>query len=72
MSAETKTKRVFHPTLDAFTDVPAAQADSWKTLGWRFTNPGHVNEGIEQPVLAARPPSASTLVTASEDPTITK
>lgn len=36
------TRRVYHPTLDAFLDVPRADAEKWKAAGWRLTRPAHV------------------------------
>ena len=53
-------KRIFHPTLNEFRDVPSDQAGSWKALGWRFTNGGHVTAaeggvGVEKPVTDSYP-----------------
>lgn len=65
-----KTKRVYHPQFDVFHDVPAGAADGWKAMGWRFTNPGHVDEDVEHPILSTA--TNATLVTAADDPSITE
>lgn len=36
-------KRVFHPTLGSFEDVPDADVDQWVEAGWRKTAPKHVD-----------------------------
>lgn len=38
------TRRIYHPTLDAYKDVPKKSADAWKAAGWRMTRPDHVTE----------------------------
>lgn len=40
-------KRVYHPTLDSWKDVPAEAVDEWAEAGWRKT-PGkhHTTEGL--------------------------
>lgn len=35
-------KRIYHPTLNEFRDVPEGDAEKWQKVGWRYTNPGHV------------------------------
>ena len=37
-------KRVFHPTGDAFHDVPEGDVEQWAEAGWRKTKPKHVND----------------------------
>lgn len=36
-------KRVYHPTLNSWQDVPEADVDSWAEAGWRKTAPKHVD-----------------------------
>ena len=36
-------KRVFHPTLESFEDVPDDAVDAWAAAGWRKTAPKHVD-----------------------------
>ena len=40
----TEYRRVYHPTLDAWQDVPKADGDKWKAGGWRLTKPEHVDD----------------------------
>jgi hypothetical protein len=35
-------KRIYHPTLDSFQDVPEGSVDEWAEAGWRKTAPKHV------------------------------
>lgn len=37
-------RRVYHPTLNGFKDVPKDSADAWKKAGWRLTP----HEGIDE------------------------
>lgn len=43
-------KRVYHPTADAFKDVPEADVDRWAEAGWRKTKPKHVDDSAALPV----------------------
>lgn len=36
-------KRVYHPTLDAFQDVPEGDVEDWSKAGWLKTKPKHVD-----------------------------
>ena len=36
-------KRVYHPTLNTWQDVPDGDVDSWADAGWRKTAPKHVD-----------------------------
>lgn len=36
-------KRVYHPTLDTFEDIPDGDVEQWADAGWRKTAPKHVN-----------------------------
>ena len=48
--AEQKNKRVFHPSLNQWYDVPEGDVESWAEQGWRKTKPKHVDDG-DAPVL---------------------
>lgn len=37
------TKRVFHPTLNSFEDVPDGDVEKWAAAGWRKTAPKHID-----------------------------
>lgn len=37
-------KRVYHPTLNAWQDVPAAQVEEWGKAGWLKARPKHVDD----------------------------
>ncbi len=55
------TKRVYHPTLDTWQDVPDGDVDSWADAGWRKTAPKHVDttdlpEVGTHPGIASLPP----------------
>lgn len=49
-----KMRRIYHPHMNEYRDIPASNADSWKASGWRMTNPGHVTarEGLDGPARA--------------------
>ena len=34
-------KRVYHPTLNTYKDVPVSDVASWAEAGWRKTAPAH-------------------------------
>ncbi len=70
-------KRVFHPDLPSWQDVPEADAKTWKEAGWRLTKPDHVDDSdapepgaYQYPALSVEAtPVAST--TAATSPTAT-
>jgi hypothetical protein len=37
--ASAKTRTVYHPTLNASREVPAAKVEDWRAMGWRLTKP---------------------------------
>lgn len=41
-------KRVFHPTLNAFKDVPAGDVEKWVAAGWSKSKPKHVDDSDSQ------------------------
>lgn len=43
-------KRVYHPTLNSWQDVPDADAKNWTDAGWRATKPAHVDDSDALPV----------------------
>lgn len=43
-------KRVYHPTLSSWQDVPDEAAAGWKDAGWRLTRPDHVDDSEAPPV----------------------
>lgn len=47
--------RVYHPTLDAFEDVPESERETWKKAGWRVTKPDHVDDTVAVPVADRAP-----------------
>lgn len=58
-------RRVYHPTLNSYQDVPAASVEEWKAAGWRLTAPDHfdpaiaprlpvADEPVESPAKAAK------------------
>lgn len=57
-------KRVFHPTLNSWKDVPEGDVDTWVELGWRKTKPKHVDDTDSLPVQAADPPPAPEVAPA--------
>lgn len=54
MSKNDEQRRIYHPTMNEFRDIPAAVVDGWKATGWRLTNPGHVKavDGLQGPTKA--------------------
>ena len=48
-------KRVYHPTLDYFKDVPEGDVDRWADAGWRKTKPKHVDDS-ERPEVGSFAP----------------
>lgn len=53
-------KRVYHPTLASFQDVPDDAVDAWVDAGWRKTAPKHINADLlpevgSSPGVAAAP-----------------
>lgn len=42
-------KRVYHPSLNAWHDVPEDAVESWKDAGWLKTKPKHVDDGEALP-----------------------
>lgn len=64
-------KRVFHPTLNSWQDVPDGDVDKWVKAGWRKTQPQHVTGDLPEvgshPGIAAVPvlEDTSTTVTAT-------
>lgn len=61
------TRRVYHPTLDAFQDVPSGDAEKWKASGWRLTRPAHVTDGADSDV-----ENEPVIVTVTDAPPISK
>lgn len=56
--------RVYHPTGNAWQDVPKGDADNWKASGWLKTKPAHVDDSgagapaahfVAQPVVVPTP-----------------
>lgn len=39
-------KRVYHPTLASYQDVPDDAVDSWVEAGWRKTVPKHIDADL--------------------------
>lgn len=50
-------KRVYHPTLPMWEDVPEKDVEQWKDAGWRVTKPAHVDDSDALPVGAFHVPS---------------
>ena len=50
--------RVYHPTLNAWQDVPDADKGKWKDAGWRLTRPDHVDDSDALPVAKSDPAPA--------------
>jgi hypothetical protein len=63
-------KRVYHPHLDSWTDVPAEDVDKWAEAGWRKTQPKHVNTD-DAPEVGEHPGIASVPVLTSAAPVTT-
>lgn len=63
-------KRVFHPSLNAWQDVPEGDIQSWKDAGWRMTKPDHVDLSGAAPVGEAlvTPPVAVVVDTTPPAP----
>lgn len=38
-------RRVYHPRLKSWKDVPAGRVEEWKAAGWRVTPPRHFDPG---------------------------
>lgn len=51
--------RVYHPTLNAWTDVPDGDKQRWKDAGWRLTKPDHVDDSEALPVAKSAPAPAT-------------
>ena len=45
------TKRVFHPTLPTYRDVPSGDVESWAEAGWRKSKPKDVEVDDTAPQL---------------------
>ena len=43
-------KRVYHPSLSAWQDVPDDAVESWKDAGWLKSKPKHVDDSEALPV----------------------
>ena len=57
-------KRVYHPSLNAWQDVPASNTESWKEAGWRMTKPDHVDDSDALPPAADTTPAPTTTAAA--------
>lgn len=44
------TKRVWHPTANAWWDVPEDQVSEWKKSGWLASKPSHADDTNAEPV----------------------
>ena len=42
-------RRVYHPRLNAWQDVPKSDGDKWKAAGWRLTKPEHADDSEALP-----------------------
>ena len=42
-------KRVYHPTLNSWQDVPEERVDEWAEQGWLKTKPDHVDDSESLP-----------------------
>lgn len=70
-------KRVFHPTLSAWEDVPDGDVEAWAAAGWRKTQPKHVDLTDAPPVgehpgiasVPVEPPTATSGETAGSETT---
>lgn len=49
------TKRVYHPTGNAWQDVPDAAVDAWAKGGWLKSKPKHVDDSEALPVGESSP-----------------
>ena len=52
-------KRVYHPSLNAWQDVPDDAVDAWKDAGWLKTKPKHVDDSEALPVGEGYEPPAT-------------
>lgn len=43
-------KRVYHPTLNSWQDVPEADVETWAKQGWLKTKPKHADTSEALPV----------------------
>lgn len=43
-------KRVFHPTLNAWQDVPDGDVEAWSKAGWHKTKGKHIDDSEALPV----------------------
>lgn len=59
------TKRVYHPTLNAWQDVDDAAVKDWREAGWRTSRPEHVDDS-DAPAVGEHPGFAHVAVTADE------
>lgn len=63
-----KPKRVYHPTLNAWQDVPAGDVSEWTDAGWRSTKPKHIDDAEALPVGQGYRPPAVHLSTEPVEP----
>lgn len=63
-------KRVFHPSLDSWQDVPDGDVDAWSKAGWLKSQPKHVDLS-EAPKVGEHPGIAAVVVdNSTETPTV--
>lgn len=43
-------KRMYHPTLNQWHDVPSGDVKGWTEQGWKATRPKHVDDSVSLPV----------------------
>lgn len=55
--------RVYHPTANAWQDVPTKDVEKWAEAGWRKGKPGHVDDS------AALPPGPDVTTAPKSRPT---
>lgn len=55
-------KRVYHPELDSWNDVPDDKVDEWAEAGWLKTKPQHVHIPEETPAPGEHPGIAAVAV----------
>lgn len=53
-----ETRRVYHPSLNAYQDVPVGDVPEWVEQGWRKTAPAHFDPAIAPPVPEPEKPAA--------------
>lgn len=63
-------KRVYHPTLNAWQDVPEKDSKAWKDAGWRLTKPDHADDS-DAPAPGEHPGFAQVPVLEDTSPTVT-